>query len=458
MLGIVLPTLGLALLPLASTLLNGAIKPIHVFLLFNVVIPFLVFYLTSNVMLTRPGGYGETTLLEKNPMYYKYKSKKPYIKAGLLCFPLIIIGLLPFIFQIDYLTHNIYADELNPDNQALFGLKSDYLFSEVGLNFLSDGKLFGFENTDKGIVGPFGLGALLLSLLIPFSIALFFSLAYNWRTKELVKFRDDTKDLENEFVSTLFTLGNRLGDGTPAEIVFAKIASSTKGQKTENFFKIVNTNIQSMGMGLEDAVFNNSRGAIVYYPSNLIATSMRILIESVKKGLVVAAQSMMSISEYFRNIQKINERLRDLLADVVSDMRSNMNFLAPLLSGIVVGLAAMLTLILSKLKDMVDLGGADNMMGGIQTLSNIVGLFDVSNTVSPYYLQVAIGIYIIQIIFILTGTLVIVDSGEDKLKQTSEISSNLVKGGFLYLFTATLAILAFSMLSKVALSGLMPPG
>ena len=132
-------------------------------------------------------------------------------------------------------------------------------------------------------------------------IALFFIIAFSKRTKNLIKSRDKTVALEKEFNNTLFTLGNRLGDGTPAEIAFLKVAESTKGQKTSEFFKIVNSNIQSMGMSLEGAIFDPRRGALVYYPSNLIATSMRILIESVKKGLKVAAQSLMSISEYVKN-------------------------------------------------------------------------------------------------------------------------------------------------------------
>ncbi|MEK6824934.1 MAG: hypothetical protein AABY02_03705, partial [Nanoarchaeota archaeon] len=59
MLGIILPTLGLALLPLASTLLGGAIKAQHIFLIFNIIVPFAVFYMTSEVLLKRPGGHGE---------------------------------------------------------------------------------------------------------------------------------------------------------------------------------------------------------------------------------------------------------------------------------------------------------------------------------------------------------------------------------------------------------------
>jgi len=444
MLGIVLPTLGLALLPLASTLLNGMINWIHVFVLFNLIIPFLVFYLTLQIMLKRPGGYGETTLLEKNPFYYKYKSKAPYWKAFWICFPLLLLGLLPLIMGYTPIPEWI-------------GINSDYALADLGLGVFGNGNLFGFVEKNGAIIGPFGFFSLLLSLFIPFSIAMFFALSFSLRTKELIKARDETKDLEKEFNSSLFILGNRLGDGIPAEIAFAKVAESSKGQKTEKFFQIVNTNIQSMGMSLEEAIFNPKRGALVYYPSNLIATSMRILIQSVKKGLKVAAQSLMSISEYVRDIQKINERLRDLLADVVSDMRSNMTFLAPLLAGIVVGLASMITGILGNLEGLIKLSGGDASGIGFGTLEGIIGeggLFSLNNMIPPYFMQIAIGLYIIQIIFILTGTLVTIDSGEDKLKKTYEVGKNLMRGIVLYLITAFIAVIALSLLASLALSGL----
>ena len=441
MLGIVLPTLGLALLPLASTLLGGIIRASHVIVLFNLIIPFFVYYLTLQVMLKRPGGYGETSLLEKNPLYSKYKSKAPYYKAFWICIPLLLIGLIPLIMGFTAIP-------------GWFGMQSDYGLEGAGLSIFGDGDMFYFLSTSEGTRGPFGVIALLLSLFIPLSIAMFFALSFSMRTKNLIKSRDDTKKLEREFNSSLFTLGNRLGDGTPAEIAFAKVAESSKGQRTEKFFRIVNTNIQSMGMGLEEALFNPKRGALIYYPSTLIATSMRILIESVKKGLKVAAQSLMSISDYVRNIQKINERLRDLLAEVVSDMKSNMTFLAPLLAGIVVGLAAMITGILSQLTRLTELGQGATPIGGLGSVGTITNLFQLENMISPYFMQVAIGIYIIQIIFILTSTLVTIDAGEDKLKQTYDIFKNLRRGIFLYLVTAFISILALSVLAAKALGNL----
>jgi len=319
------------------------------------------------------------------------------------------------------------------------------------LSFFGENKLFDFKEVGENVVGPFGIGALIFSLFIPLGLALFFSMAFKSKTKNLIKEREKTRQLESEFNNSLFQLGNRLGNGMPPEIVFGKVAESSKGLKTEDFFRRVNYNIQQMGMSVERAIFDRKRGAIIYYPSDLIAISMRILVESSKKGLKIAAVGLMSISEYVKNIQKITNRLRDMLAEVISDMKSNMTFLAPLLSGIVVGLAAMITTILNSL-GLADLGGQE-FLGGI-SVNTLLEMFNVANTIPSYYLQIAIGVYLVQIIFILTGTLVTIDSGEDKLEKTNKTGKNLKKGILLYFITALLATITLFVLSTVVLGGL----
>jgi hypothetical protein len=439
MLGVVLPTLGLALLPLATAMLGGLLTWVHVFILFNLIIPFFVFYLTDKVLFLRPGGHGESSLLERNPLYPKYQSRKPYFKAFLLVLPLFIIGLLPFIFQF------------TPIPGAL-GLQKDYTFSQLGLGFFGDDQIFGFVEDSSGVAGPLGVGALLLSMFIPLGIALFFGLAYKEKTAELIIERKKTNQLEAEFNNSLFQLGNRIGNGVPPEIAFGKIAESSKGLMTEDFFTRVNYNIRQMGMSVEKALFDPRRGAVIYYPSDLIATSMRILVESSKKGLQIAALSLMSISEYVKNIQKITSRLTDLLAEVISDMKSNMSFLAPLLSGVVVGLAAMITAILTRLHLKELSGQGAESLGN---LGNIVNIFDVTKMIPPYFLQIIIGIYLIQIVFILTRALVTIDSGEDKLERTNKTGKNLTSAMLLYFVTAFLSVIVLFVLTSIVVGGLL---
>jgi len=437
MLGVVLPTLALALLPLASAMVGDFLTVVHIFVLFNLIVPFMVFYLTDKVLMLRPGGYGETTLLERNPLYPKYKSKKPYWRAFFICFPFLIIGLLPLIFQTPL--------------PGMIGLQQDYSFTELGLSFLGKGMLFDF--TESG-AGPFGVGALFLSLFIPLGLALFFSISNKARTEELIEERKKTKQLEAEFNNSLFQLGNRIGNGVPPELAFGKVAESSRGLMTADFFQRVNYNLRQMGMGLEKAIFDPRRGALIYYPSDLIATSMRVLIESAKKGLKIAAMSLMNISQYIKNIQKITIRLKDMLAEIASDMKSNMTFLAPLLSGIVVGLATMIAAILNKLNLAAMTGGeAGSLLGG--NLDNVLNIFNLETMIPPYYLQIIIGIYLIQIIFILTSSLVTIDSGEDKLEKTNKTGKNLRKGIMIYFITALITTLVLFILTEVVLGNLV---
>jgi Flp pilus assembly protein TadB len=443
MLGIVLPTLGLALLPLAATLLQGAIKWYHIIILFNLLIPFFIFYMTNNVLAKRPGGFGETELLERNKEYKHYTDKSHYYKAAFVALPFFILGILPFLFQFGL------AD--------LLGLKKDYTFSELGLGFLGSQNIFDFKTTATGqVVGPFGVTALLLSLLVPLSIAIFFIVSYKLKTERLIKTREQTKKLENEFSGSIFQLGNRLADGVPAEMAFGRVAESSKGSPSAGFFSLVNSNIQQAGMSVEEAIFNSSRGAINYYPSELLKTSMQILVEAVKKGLNIAAKALMSISSYIKNIHTVNERLKDLLADITSSMKSNMTFLAPLLAAIIVGLSSMITQILGKLKIIVDSagGGDTQVLGG--SINLILDMFDISKMIPPYWLQVAVGIYIVEVIFVLTITLVTIEYGEDRLGEKFEISKNLSSGVMLYFITALIAIIALSLLASVAISGIAP--
>lgn len=446
MLGVVLPTLALALIPLASAMLGGSLKAIHVFVLFNLIVPFFVFYLTDKILLMRPGGHGETTLLKKNPLYSKYKSKGPYYRALVICLPLLIMGLLPLIFQIDF-----SGSSNNPTN--FMGLQKDYTFGELGIpiNSLKDAEVFGFETSKSGVKGPFGLGATLLGLFVPLSLALFFSMAYKDKTKDLIKEREKTKQLEDEFNNSLFQMGNRLGNNVPPELVFGKVAESNRSLMTGDFFARVNYNIRQMGMSVEKAIFDDKRGALKYFPSDLIATSMRVLIESSKKGLKIAAMSLMSISEYIKNIGKITMRLKDMLAEIASDMKSNMTFLAPLLSGIVVALAAMITAILSKLNfsNMGDLN-----VSGFGNIGDTLSIFNYLDMIPPYFLQIIVGIYLIEIVFILTDTLVTVDSGEDKLEATNKTGQNLQKAISLFFITSLIGVVALTILSVVVLKGM----
>ncbi len=441
MLGIVLPTLALAILPLASTMLNGAIKVSHLFIMFNLMIPFFVIYMTYNIMSMRPGGYGDSGLLSKNPLYEKFQSKKSLKVGFLIALPLFLIGIFPIVWG--------YTPLHNWLNMPL-----DWTFGDLGFGFMESTSLFGLFESDGKVYGPFGPLSLVMSLFIPIGIAVMFSYSFRKRTVDIIKEKERYRQVESEFTSSLFQLGNRIGDGLPAEVAFGKIAESSKGTASEGFFAMVSENIRGYGMSIDRAIFDESRGAAIYYPSHLIVMSMRILVESVKKGLQVAARSLMSISEYVKNVNKVQDRLKDLLAEIISDMRSNMGFLAPMLSGIIVGLSGMITLILGNLETIMgSMDAADGIMGA-GALSNLSSMFNLETMLPTYWIQIVVGIYLIEIVFILSSTLVTINNGKDDLTVASQTGINLAKSMMTYFAIALVSIVALTLIAGIALAGI----
>ncbi len=422
MLGLVLPTLALALLPLASALLGGLLQWHHIFVLFNLIVPFFVYYLTSQILLSRPGGYGEQELLEQNPNYGSYISRVPVLAGFLIGVVFVFVGLLPLFLGFSG-------------------------FEDISLGKL--GQFLDFKEYDGRVVGPFGTGALILSLFFPLGIGLFFAVMYSMKTSNLVRVREETRKLEGQFSSSLFQLGNRLGSNVPAEIAFGRVAKVLRGTPAGKFFYVVNSNIQN-GMSVKDALFDRRRGAVVFFPSGLIRTSMHILVESSKKGLKIASKSMISIADYAKNIHKIDERLKDLLAEVVSSMKSNISLLAPVLIGIIVGLAAMITSVVNIWSGMV--GKFDSGVGA-GTAGTLAKFVSVETMIPPYFLQIAVGIYLVEMIFILSGTIVAVEKGADRLTEKSEIAKNLYKGLSLYFLVTLIAILVLSFLAGQVIGG-----
>jgi hypothetical protein len=438
MLGIVLPILGLVILPLvASFMTSETTSPlqlsIYIAVIYNVTLPLGIYYLGRMVLSKRPTGYGETDISEINPE--AKKQSNVILKAGkkeLKINPLIISAAVGIIFLLIGLSPIIIASMMS--EQELLQEKEFF----PGMSFLE------YRETVTGLAGPYGLGAAVLGLFVTLSAAFSLGLYFVLRSRNVMKMRTEAKALEDEFASALFHLGNRLGDGFPAEIAFGKVADVMKGTKSGEFFAIASNNIQKLGMSVKEAIFNKKIGAMVYFPSSLIESSMKVLIESSKKGPRVASQALINVSQYIKDIHRVNERLRDLLADIISDMKQQVNFLAPAISGIVVGITSMIVMILGKLS-----GELGRVIGGGATGAPVpTGILDMfGNSIPTYYFQIIVGVYIVEIIFILTILVNGVENGSDKLAERYNLGRNLLRGTTLYTIISLAVMVTFNFIA-----------
>ena len=440
MLGVILPILGLVILPLAASFIEG-FKWYYIATLYNIILPIGVYYMGKSILSRRPTGYGQTDISEENPELKKYKNV--VIGLGEFKFSInpiffsIVIGVILFIFGLSpIILHAIDFSDI--------GFGGEDLLSICGRKFC----LLGYREsvTTGELIGPYGLGASILSLSIILALGLGIGIFYMLRSKNLVKIRMRAKKLELEFASALFQLGNRLGDGLPAEIAFGKVANVMEGTVSGSFFKLVSTNIRRLGMGIKQAIFDPKHGALLSFPSNLIESSMKVLIQSVKKGPIVAAQALMNVSRYIKEIHSVNERLKDLMAEIISSMNSQIKFLTPAIAGIVTGLTSMVSGILGKLGVQLKAITAE----GVGQQAGLTGLF--GDGIPTYYFQIVIGIYVVQIVYILTIFVNGIENGSDKLNERYELGKNLINGTLLYCFISLAVMLIFNIVASQILT------
>ena len=221
----------------------------------------------------------------------------------------------------------------------------------------------------------------------------------------------------------------------------------TKGTTTGDFFELVNNNITRIGMDVERAIFDSKIGAIIFFPSALIESSMRVLLESSKKGASVASSALINVSQYVRDIHRVNERVRDLLVDILSDMKQQVGLLTPSIAGIVVGITSMIVYIITELgKQLGSLTQDTDLSAGAMDFGNIFG-----NPMPTYFFQIIVGIYVLEIIVILSILINGIENGSDKLNERYTIGKNLIRGTLIYCFISFFTIMFFNTFASVLL-------
>jgi hypothetical protein len=459
MMGIILPILGLVILPLVVSFMGGNTNPflsaVYISLLYNISLPLGVFYLGKTILSKRPAGYGAEEIKEDAPLGKGGKVKVSLGKQLLIYVSPISVLLLIFVvgFVIGFsplLIHSVNPTFEIKDEEGRFKMM-DYICVPCD----SEGKMpagsCGPECDVDQRLGPFGIGATILSLLAIAALGVGLGLYFALRAKNVIKIREETRNLEDEFSSALFQLGNRLGDGIPAEIAFAKVAENMQGSVSGDFFNLAERNMTKLGMGLEQALFDSKVGAVTIYPSKVIASSMKVLVESSKKGPRIAAQALLSMSRYIKEIHTVEERLKDLMAEVLSSMNSQIKFLTPAIAGIVVGITSMISTILTKLSGQLGQFAQQNEPG---MMSGILSIFGVG--IPTFHFQIVVGVYIVQITYILVVLANGIDNGSDKLAERYSLGTNLIRSTLLYCIISAVVVVLFNLFAAGILNKALP--
>lgn len=451
MIGIVLPILLLIILPLAASF--GSPRGVWevVIILYNIIIPVGVFYFGSTILNSKPSGATaiKTPKLKNIKQLQKYElkigGKSVYISAKIPA--LVIFGVFLFIGLLPLLIHfggTIPSDACSSslDNTI------NNLFSPIGTEPFNNFQEFKYisEDTSGYCFGPYGTYPSLISLFIPLSLA--FSIGYylRFRYKNLINLRDKTKKLEKEFPTATFQLGNRVNEGISTELAFGVVAESMKGTETGEFFSKIDSNIKFNGMSVEKAIFDSEKGAIVQYPSELITSSMKIVVHAVEKGPEITAKTLIDLSRYLSEIHSGQERMKDLLAESLGSMKGQATFLAPLISGIVISIVSLITMIMGSLSNRI----ADTTSSvDTSSVSSFIG-----DGIPTYLFQSVVGIYIALLIIILIYMTSQLEQGNDPIYMKYQIGEKLISGMTKYSIIITLGIILFTFIGSNVLGSI----
>jgi hypothetical protein len=263
---------------------------------------------------------------------------------------------------------------------------------------------------------------------------------------------ENLEKIESQFPTALFQLGNKISGGTPIELALEEAAKSTSDLEISELFRRSSRNIREMGMTFEKAIFDESYGSLKEFPSQMIHTVMKAVLKSSDKGTNMASMAMVTISNYLDNIHKTQEQLNDLMEETTTTILMLAYLLAPVISGIAVGMSQTIITAMFRLSQGFDdsVGSVPSQPGGVGA-SEFGGILDLKAAISPEILQFVVGIYLIQLLWILGTFYMKITHGENKTYRNMFIGKVLISGMLLYGMTLIIVSVLFGgMMSGIA--------
>jgi len=498
--GVLLPLLLVIILPVGSAFSNlpFATTPILV-MIYCVGIPFIAFSFAKNVIKKRPPTY-EPPVITDNfvglPPKWNMKFSGTFIDIRLAAILILAIGLgasfllsyegLPpkDLFPVDEQGYSTMPFQIIPADKQLDIVYKDLTggknhFEKIAYDLyfiqISDGVKKGQLYLDKVASGIdpkqaeietlkekidftskpendptkyiFWAGAILCVVCV-ISFILFYTNIYKRAAQ------NEIIQMEDEFKESMYMIASRMGENKPVENALKQAKDFLPNLLiSKRIFGKTVENIELMGLPLESAVFDPMYGAMKGIPSKILATAMRLLVDSVNLGVEVASRTLMSLSLQMENMDKVNKSLKDMVSDVTTTMQTMAIFIAPMVLGITTALQKVVIMTLAGVvstPDMTqtptDTGGVAGMIGG----GGINSIFKVSvdsfsTFATPVEYLLVVGTYVALIIVILTYFTTKIKEDNDLVFRIN-LAKSLPIGMAVYLITTIVANIAISSL------------
>ena len=386
-LGILLPTLTLTMLPIISIFL-GDVVDIRVLVIgYNLLLPMFLIFIIKNILDERA-----ITLPQPDISLHPNLPKKGRFRLFNFEIPSLLVSLL---IAIPFLAYSYFT----------------------------------FETMN-----------IYQSLVISFGMFLSVSSYFYLNSFQKVRIRENILKLEEEFRELLFALGQEIQRGIPLESAIEKVIPTLRGASSKDFLSKIVDNIRLKGYSLRDAIFGRE-GAIYHYPSRLIHSVVKAIIDAAEKGTEIISSIMLNISRYLEDMHKLQNEIEEKFSDLVGSMRMQAKILIPFLCGIMNVLAYMM------IKVIAQIGAAMRALPATETsvpyASFLASLWQ-GLSITPASFQIVMSIYALEAISILSWLINGIIVGEDEISLHYTIGKNLLFGGILYLLITLIGLVTIA--------------
>jgi hypothetical protein len=453
--GILLPLMLAIVLPIggAMTGMNLA-KTEYIFLIYNIALPIGIYVFGRSILGSRPPTYVPPDIPADFPgLPPKGKMRiagmtLSYTMLAIAAFAAIIIGGYAVDQAMVQGVESFRRTEVLSKSPHFLLFQKDLAEGEAADIVLKVKETDKAGNMiEKNVTGFYIGQPFIFSILIAVSVTGTVYLLGKYGARK--KIQDEIREMEGEFKDAMYVLASRLGENRPIEDSLRHASEFLPRSKLANtVFKRILDNISTLGMTIDNAIFDPTFGAVKDIPSQVILSGMHILVDSVGLGVNVAARSLISLSMQIRDAQKIDEMLKRLLEDVTVMLKTMGTFIAPIVLAVVV---SMQQLIVSS---MVGVGGgggsSQEQLGAVgagsysSSMSGAGGIGKMfqgggAQTTDPAMFSLVMGVYVIQVVALLTYFNSQIEDSGNKLHTYTSIAYALPLAAVLFSVTAYFA-------------------
>jgi hypothetical protein len=403
-LGIMIPLSLVAMLP-AAGLVGLRVTIFQVFFVYDIILPLCIYLYMRKILLSRPATFNPPQIPPDHPDVLILKKHRIFAISLLIG---ICIALPGTLFLLSSLIPSSYP-------------------SSGPLRYLVDAK---------------GLNAVIpITLFFIWGIASAITIYCVVVSRPSKKIRDGIKAIEKEFSDALYILGKRIAEEKSPEESFQYTAQIMEGSRIAEVFHQTSYNLTAMHSNLYDALFSKDFGSLALVYSDRVKAILRLFADGIQKSQRAVSVSLIRIADHLKQLQEVELKINDMLCELTTTLRSTMTVFAPLIAGITLAITALISRIIGTLgvalpNDTSELTPA---------LSNVSMAFTLEN-VRPEFFVLVIGIYLIELVVLLTRFTNGISEGDDPTMYTYSLSRTLPLSVMVFSFAVIIGQFFFSQL------------